>query len=202
MGTKNSKEKVKKRNPGKIFETNWKMRSEKQGVFCLRLHDSDLSFNPFKDYRSKYTVENPCDFIHFHKGHLFALELKSTKYKSFSIQREESEDSKMIKLHQINSLVNFSLYDGVEAGFIFNFRIEDDDGVVTEEKCYYMPIENFSNFLVDSGKGSINQTDILLYGCYEIECEKIKVNFNYGVKDLFDRVVVDKEEKKEKEQKE
>ena len=122
MGTKNSKEKVKKRNPGKIFETNWKMRSEKQGVFCLRLHDSDLSFNPFKDYRSKYTVENPCDFIHFHKGHLFALELKSTKYKSFSIQREESEDSKMIKLHQINSLVNFSLYDGVEAGIYPQLR--------------------------------------------------------------------------------
>lgn len=186
-----------KKNPGKIFEANWKMRSEKQGILTIRLKDSDLSFNPNRELRSKFTAENPCDFVQFYKGHLFTLELKSTKYKSLSIQLDpDDKSSKMIKLHQINSLVNFSLYENVEAGLVLNFRHENDNGVVEEEETYYLPIDKFSDFLTKSGKSSINQVDVVLYGGYQIDTTKIKVNFNYNVKDMMEAVIADRNKAK------
>ena len=93
-------------NLGKKFERQWKISADNQEVFCLRLNDSDLSFNQNKELRSRFTMQNPCDFIMFNQGNLFALELKSTHLKSIGIQRE-IKDNGMIKLHQINSLLNF-----------------------------------------------------------------------------------------------
>ena len=100
-------------NQGKKFEHNFKQSCENDGIFCLRLTDSDLSFNPNKDLRSRFTVKQPADLIVYYNGYLFTLELKNTKGKNFSFQRDPKLPDGMIHYHQINSLVNMGLYDGI-----------------------------------------------------------------------------------------
>lgn len=50
-------------NDGKIFEKDWKDSAIKQEIFILRLNDSSLSWQHEK--QSRFTVENPCDFVQF-----------------------------------------------------------------------------------------------------------------------------------------
>ena len=64
----------------------------------------------------------------------------------------------MIKLHQINSLTQSSLHEGVYAGFIFNFRDDED---IDNNDTYYMPIGCFNDFLVERDKRSINKLDVV-----------------------------------------
>lgn len=163
-------------NDGKIFEKDWKDSSIKQEVFILRLNDSSLSWQHEK--QSRFTVENPCDFIQFINGTLFTLELKSTKYSSISIQTDISE-SKMIKIHQINSLSNFSLYDNICSGFILNFR---DDSLENNNVTYFLSIKNFNDFFVETQKKSINKLDIITHGGIIIEQNKKRTHYNYNVK--------------------
>ena len=94
-------------NKGKVFEQEWRKSSENQDLLIIRLTDSDMSFNPNKELRSRFTIQQPCDYIMHYHGNIFFLEMKSTHSKSMSFQREE-KDSGMIKLHQINSLVNLA----------------------------------------------------------------------------------------------
>ena len=72
-------------NQGKKFEHNFKQACENDGIFCLRLTDSDLSFNPNKDLRSRFTVKQPADLIVYYNGYLFTLELKNTKGKKLEM---------------------------------------------------------------------------------------------------------------------
>ena len=111
-------------NKGKVFEGDVKNSCKNQGVYCLRLNDTSLSF--IEEKNAKFTPKNPADFVLFSKPSLFLIECKSTKYKSMSIQREESDNKAMIQAHQINSLIKASNYDGVYGGFLFNFRDEEN----------------------------------------------------------------------------
>lgn len=143
-------------NIGKIFERQIKLSAEKQGLFILRLNDTDLSW--MKNEKSKFTAQNPCDYILYNYPNIFFLELKSTEGKSISLQRDITDKNhKMIKLHQINSLIQMSQCEGAYGGFIFNFKERDS----LEEITYYMSIQDFSNFLVNSDKMSINKLDIV-----------------------------------------
>ena len=51
------------KNAGKKFEQLWKQSAEKQDLFILRLNDSDMSFNPNKELRSRFTLKSPADFV-------------------------------------------------------------------------------------------------------------------------------------------
>lgn len=177
-------------NQGKKFEHNFKQACEHDEIFCLRLTDSDLSFNPNKDYRSKFTIKQPCDFLVYYKNHLFALELKNTKGKNFSFQRDPKLPDGMIHYHQINSLINMNLYDGVMSAFLFNFR---EDDTITE-RTFYMSIDDFSRFMVESDKRSINMQDIIDYGGVEIASIKKRTQFTYEVKSGLDDVIEKKGE--------
>ena len=172
-------------NLGKKFERQWKISADNQEVFCLRLNDSDLSFNQNKELRSRFTMQNPCDFIMFNQGNLFALELKSTHLKSIGIQREP-KDNGMIKLHQINSLLHFRQYEGVISGFILNYR---DDENIRNEKTYFLDIIDFNKFLCDSEKKSINQNDVILYNGLLINQTIKRTLYTYDVKGILDRLV-------------
>lgn len=172
-------------NKGKKFERQWKYSADSQEICCIRLNDSDLSFNKNRAYRSRFTVQNPCDFILYYNGNMFPLELKSTHYKSFSFQRDIEDKNSFIKLHQINSLVNFSQYDGVIPGFIFNFR---DDEVITNEATFFLHIDNFSQFMCDSPKKSINKLDVIQYGGILIPQTLKRTIYVYDVKTLFDTI--------------
>lgn len=176
-------------NPGKVFEQNFKKSCERQEILCIRLNDSSTSFVMEKNAR--FTPQNPCDFIVNYNGIMFPIECKSTEYNSFSIQRLPEEKNKMIKLHQINSLVQFSQYKKVFPCFIFNFRENKKRG--TNDISYLLAINKFSDFLVDNDKKSINKLDIIQYGGIIIEQKRLVSNFRYDLKKAFNNLLIEKE---------
>ena len=66
------------KNPGKRFEEDIKASANNQGLFILRLNDSSLSWQHEKT--SRFTAENPYDFIMFCQPNLFCLELKKLEH--------------------------------------------------------------------------------------------------------------------------
>lgn len=122
-----------------------------------------------------------------HDGNIFFLEMKSTKYKSFSFQRTEEDDG-MIKLHQINSLVNLGQFEESQAGFVFNFRDEKEGHAYTED-TYYMSIQNFSDFFVSTDKKSINKLDIVQHGGIIIEAKQRRKLYDYNVKKMLSDIL-------------
>lgn len=152
-------------NRGKKIEKLFQESAEKEDLCIIRLNDSATSW---QGGAARFTPENPCDFLLYHYPFLYALELKSTIGTSFSIQRDIHEASKMIKAHQINSLIQLSQYRGITAGFIFDIYSEKEN----EEYVYFLSIENFSTFLEKTEKKSINLQDIKEYGGIAIETKK------------------------------
>ena len=178
-------------NQGKKFEHNFKQACENDGIFCLRVTDSDLSFNPNKDLRSRFTIKQPADLIVYYNGYLFTLELKNTKGKNFSFQRDPKLPDGMIHYHQINSLVNMGLYKGVISGFVFNFRWGEDDKLPVE-KTFFLSIDDFSRFMVESDKRSINMKEVIEYGGIEIESNRKRTQFTYATKNGFEEIIKQK----------
>ena len=173
-------------NKGKFFEEQFKKNAISQGIFIHRLRDTNTSFSTMN---SKFTHDNPCDFFCFFPiemsgaGLLYALELKSTKYKSISIQTKP-EGQGMIQMSQIKKLIDLSLFRGVKSGFVLNFR-EENEG---RESTYFISIENFSNFLRDTDKASINKADIIMYGGVIIETEKKRTLFRYDIRKFLEEI--------------
>lgn len=173
-------------NEGKRFERQFKESADKEGILCVRFNDSDMSFNPNKEFRSRFTAKNPADFFIYRYPYVYFLELKSTKYKSISFEREKG-DQGMIHLSQIQSLSNLPLYDGVRAGLILNFRNEESDEVYTEE-TYYLSIQNFNKFFCESDKKSVNKKDILSVGGFLMESQKKRKLYHYNVNSLLKNI--------------
>lgn len=172
------------KNPGKKFEEDIKSSAMMENIFILRLNDSSLSWQHEKT--SRFTAENPYDFIMFFKPNLFCLELKSTGYSSMSIQRIPEEKNKMIKLHQINSLTQSSLKDGVYAGFILNFRDDED---ITNNDTYFLSIQNFNNFLVESDKKSINKLDVVQHGGIRLSQKIKRTRYIYDINKMIQDII-------------
>lgn len=171
------------KNEGKKFEEDVKNSTLNQEIWYLRLNDTSI---PFQSGGARFAAENPCDCLLYQKPNLFAIECKSTKYKSMSIQRSLQDDkNKMIKFHQINALVNFNLTDGIYGGFLLNFRDEDirENGIT-----YWIGIDNFSNFLIGSDKSSINKLDIVQYGGIIVEQKLKRTRFTYNIQKLLEDI--------------
>ncbi len=167
-------------NAGKFFEKSFADSAKEQGVFCYRLKDTDLTFNG--NSVSSFTPSNPCDYFLFgnvddnSKGNLFAIECKSTKYNSMSIQTDPHDSNKMIKNSQMQSLIKLSFYDGIKAGFVLNFR--DDDRNLDD--TYYISIRDFVRFLDETQKKSINKTDCELRAI-KIDSKIKRTHYRYDV---------------------
>lgn len=179
------------RSKGKIFEDNFYESSQKQNIFIHRLKDTDLSFNG--NSVSSFTPKNKCDYFLFSnlengRGNLFGIECKSTKYPSMSISLSDEEDksntNKMIKFHQIKSLIKLSKNEGIYAGFVLNFRDEENN----LENTYYISIQNFLEFLKETGKKSINKTDCKLRGIV-VESTLKRKYYNYNVEGMIQDIV-------------
>lgn len=168
---------------GKNFERQFKLSCDQQDLLIVRLNDSDLSFNPLTKNFTRFTAKNPCDYILFSYPNIFFMELKSTEYNSISIQ-ENIEEEKMIKLHQINSLTNLSLHEGVFAGFVLNFREKEN----LEEDTYFLSIQNFLKFKEATQKKSINKLDVVQYGGVKINQTLKRTQYIYHVDELLKKI--------------
>ena len=152
------------KNVGKIFEESIK-KSMPSSVCLIRLNDSPQAFK--QSNLTRFTPRNPFDYVCFDTNTrtLFCLELKSTsnKYMSFEDIDSDENKNKMIHKHQIEGLLNMSTYSNVVSGFLFNFRLSDD------ELTYFMEINDFRKMCKSINKQSFNLIDAVLYGAKKIE---------------------------------
>ena len=95
---------------------------------------------------------------------------------------KEDKSSKMIKLHQIESLTKISEYDGAIAGFCLNFRDEKNE----TESLYFMSIVDFNEMMKEIGKSSFNEMDIILHKGIKISGVKKRVHFNWNLDEFFE----------------
>ena len=165
-------------NSGKKFENQWK-KSVTEGMYYLRLKDNPSSFGQDSSF-VRFTLNNPYDCFIFYNRFLFPMELKSTQSTSISIQREKNKKGKMIKLHQIQGLTEANEFDGIFAGFVFDFR--------ETENTYWIDINDFNVFLSETDKKSINEKDIIKYKGIVVSKTKKKVNFSYNLQELVQRI--------------
>jgi penicillin-binding protein-related factor A (putative recombinase) len=169
---------------GKVFEHSIKQSADEQHIWLLRIKDVNLPMS----IRSKVKLpQNQYDSVAFYKGHLFPLEFKSTKAKSFSLS------NKIIKENQIINLQKAAQFDDVIPGFIFNFREPNN-------LSYFVHINNFIIYTqIAQGKmesiysSKVNQSSIPIGVIKEvgipIQQAMKRTNYRYYINQLFDELI-------------
>jgi penicillin-binding protein-related factor A (putative recombinase) len=172
------------KNPGKEFEEQLKQSAKDQDIFFYRIKD----VNPlFLKPNAKVSQNNFDSFI-YKKPNLFPVELKSTAQKSISFEE------KIIKKHQIQALKEADEYDGLIAGFIFNFREYDNYTCFIHIKTF-LEIQYLSQKQISEHrfKSKLNKSSIGLDICKEVGIEiqhyKKKVKHHYYIKQLLDELI-------------
>ena len=82
----------------------------------------------------------------------------------------------MIKLNQIDGLSESNKYDRIFAGFVFDFR--------NTKNTYWLSIDDFNLFLLESNKKSINERDIIKYKGIKVDKTIKKVKYIYDIHKL------------------
>lgn len=173
------------KNQGKTFESSVEQSSKEQKIFYFRVRDVMLP----PDVRMRVKLpQNRYDCLLHYKGHLFPIEMKSTKAKSISFSES------MIKENQIRNLKEATEYDGVIPGFLFNYR------ECPENRAFFIHINDFityqniaENQLEHNYKSKINKSSIPLAICEEVGIEirnvKKQINYRYYINQLLDEVI-------------
>lgn len=180
--------KEKQINYGGIFQDSIESSAKKEKVWFMRIKDVFIPFN----LRSRVKVsKNDYDCLVFNNKTLFPLELKTTDKKSISMKEE------IIKAHQVEKLAEANTYEDVIAGFLFNFRNENNN-------TYFVPIQSFitykhyaesqepHTYKCREGK-KLNKSSISIDICKEIGIEvmsvKKRVHYHYFVKQLTEELI-------------
>lgn len=150
------------KNPGKMFEEDWATSCKEQNVYYHRIRDV---FIP-PDLRERVRVyPNKFDYYIYGEGILIPLELKSTNMKSIPFAES------MVKQHQVDGLLEADQYEGVHAGFLFNFRAYDNN-------TYFIPIREYIKYKEvalsgehDAYESKVNNKSIPLGICEEVGIE-------------------------------
>lgn len=164
------------KNVGKRFEEDIKS-SVPDYCLLIRLPDPPHSFTKRSD--TKFSVKNPCDYLLFDGSSrtLMPIELKTTKYKSISFEdiNGDDQESRMVHKHQILGLLEMSKYNGVAAGFLFNFRDEKND----MERTYFQDINSFMSMINNIDKHSFNELDLLMNNAKRINGQKKRTRYRW-----------------------
>lgn len=172
------------KNYGKLFEKDIELSCKEQSIFYFRVRDVNLP----PSIRMKVKIpKNKFDCLIYYKDHLFPIEMKSTKNKSISLKEN------VIKQHQIDNLKESIQYDGVIAGFLFNFR-------EPESKTYFVHINDFisykniaENHLKNTYKNKVNKSSISIGICQEIGIEVKSVlkrtRYRYYINQLLEELI-------------
>lgn len=174
------------KNSGKQFEKDI-ASSTPSNVLLHRLNDTAQAYNNSKN--TSFTWNNKCDFYMYLKPMFLALECKSTKYKSMSVQLcKDDNDSSMIKYHQIESLKELSKYDGVVSGFLFNFRhFEGEENAF--ETTYFQYVDDFLNMMLKIDKKSFNELDLLSIGnVIKVRGQLKRVRYRWDIESLLKEI--------------
>ena len=170
---------------GKIFEEDIKNSIDKERCLLIRLNDQPQSF----EKTARFSLKNPCDYLLFDSStKLFVpMELKSTKYRSMSFEniKEENPKNALIHKHQIEGLLEFSKYNGVESGFLLNFRTDE----VGMQRTYFIRIDDFINMCEKIEKKSFNEIDLLMIGkAIKLDGDKKRTRYKWCINELLDKL--------------
>lgn len=173
---------------GKIFEQSF---SSSIPDYCMkhRLRDSAQSFTTHSDTR--FSWDNECDFFLFddRRRLLYAIECKTTKYKSMSWESEQEYEqnkamkktsTRMIKWHQIKSLNNFDKFNYLIPCFILNFRNEETN----DQRTYFIHIRNFMKMINSLNKKSFDEMDLILNGAIKIKGMKKRTRYAWDINEF------------------
>lgn len=177
------------KNPGKRFEEDF-AKSVPQHCFIHRLKDSAQSYN--SSANTAFSWGNQCDFFVLDtRSHLlYAIECKTTKYKSMSVQLDKDDSaSSMVKHHQINALTKMSGYDGLVPGFLFNFRHFEGEKSAFES-LYWQGIEDFNLMMAKIEKKSFNEIDLLMNNAVKVFGNKKRTRYRWNIEELFESMNV------------
>jgi penicillin-binding protein-related factor A (putative recombinase) len=172
------------KNVGKVFEEDLKKSADEQGIFFYRIKD----VNPMFLKPNTRVSKNDFDSFIYKKPNLFPIELKS------SGQRSVSFDEKIIKQHQIDALKEAAEYEGLIAGFIFNFREYDNFTVFIHIKDF-LEIQYLSQSKISEHrfKSKLNKSSIGLDICKEVGIEihsvKKTTRHRYYINKLLDQLI-------------
>jgi recombination protein U len=158
-------------NAGKNFERDIKA-SVPESCWIYRLRDNASSFSGGANTR--FTSSNICDYIMLDDDTrtLFLLELKSTQGTSIPLT--------MIRQNQIEGLMEAGKHNLI-AGFLFNFRNENND-------TFFMFIDKFNNMIEDINKKSFNIKDLQNYGAIKINSTKKRTRYRYDLNKLIEEI--------------
>lgn len=172
------------KNEGKLFEEDLKRSAADQHTFFYRIKDVPaMMLKP-----NSKVGKNDYDSFIYKKPNLFPVELKSTKSKSFSFS------DKIIKDHQIKALRDAVQYDGIIAGFIFNFR-EYDNYTAFVHINDFIEIKEMSQKQITKHrfKSKLNKSsiglDIVKEVGHEIKNTKKVKRYRYYIKALLDELI-------------
>ena len=170
-------------NYGKRFEEDFSS-SVPSCCYVHRLRDSAQSYNNSEE--TSFSWDNECDFFVFNDETriFYAVECKSTKYKSMTVQLDKDDKSKkMVKLHQIESLEKISKYRNTVARLLLNFHDENNDN----QRTYFIDIKNFVNMMKQINKKSFNELDLLTIGkAIKIRGEKKRTRYRWNLDEFFE----------------
>jgi penicillin-binding protein-related factor A (putative recombinase) len=167
------------KNTGKNFEAIIKSNAPSY-LKVTRIPDPPQSFTQRSDTR--FSKKNPYDFDAFDSIHRinYCFELKTVAQKYITYHTSENDEkekkSANIQWHQIDGLTKASEYDNVVAGFLLNFRLDNN-----EQFLYFLNIKDFNKFRTNTTKKSMNIMDIVLCGGVKINGEKKRVNYSWNL---------------------
>lgn len=157
---------------GKKFEED--VQKSSQSLFNFRVKDVDHT--SLKAGRA--VPKNKYDYILYKQPFLFPMELKSTKDKSFSYDGTNPK----IKEHQIEALEKDNQFDGVTAGFLFNFR-------EPQNLVYFLHIDDFNVYRNSHpDKKSIPLKAVQDLGI-EVRGVKKRTRYTYLIKEMLDKLI-------------
>ena len=162
-------------NKGKNFEHDFRDSAKKQGIWIMRINDT--YYRAKQNDANAFVPQQVCDYLLHYNNEIFLVELKSTKEKYITIEREKNG---MIKKHQYEQM---SKLEGEHEHGVLVLQFENTG----EQKTYAMPIKCFMKFLSEKSKSSINELEVVQYGGVNIEQKLMRVNWAYNIKGFVER---------------
>ncbi len=172
------------RNLGKMFEEDI-MNSIAEGLFKYKLRDSAAAWG--EGSKTRFTTNNICDLI-VHDGiWLHLLELKSHAGNGIPTGPKTNEKGKIthygvIKINQLEGLMDEHPKKNVSAGFLFNLR--------DKNKTYFVEAPAVHIAVVLENKKSLNLQWIEQHGMLIPQMLKgrSKIHWKYDLSALLDNV--------------
>jgi len=160
---------------GKVFEGDFQNSCKKYNYWVKRIKDTYY----MNSQVNKPSSTNTYDYLMFDdkQGKLWALELKSTVYKSIGFQLTPDEPVAMIKAHQIKGLMDAKKgFKNVQAGFLLQYR--------DTEMVYYIEIDDFLRFVAENDRKSITPLNIMQYNGRIITSKKLRTHYLLNINDI------------------